>query len=159
MNFLDPAATVLQAWARGKLSYGDPSMPCTDGPMENYVYAYHLFALSNPALTSALSKKSFSTVRRRSSPPSSRCREPGFHQPFRQKPHCYAQGVELSKPSLGWDELQTSLLTLQRTCPLGEPQRPLGLEGCEVCMALSTCHNWCPYHRYTTDCHDQPTHL
>ena len=36
--------------------------------------ADHLFALSNPALTSPLSEKSFSTVSRRFSPPSSRCR-------------------------------------------------------------------------------------
>ena len=58
--------------------------------------ANHLFALSNPALTSALSKKSFSKVRRRFSPPSSRCREPGFID-LLAKSHCYAQRAELSR--------------------------------------------------------------
>ena len=43
----------------------------------------HLFALSNPALKRVLSKKSFSKVRRRFSPPSSRYREPGFDRRFR----------------------------------------------------------------------------
>jgi hypothetical protein len=81
----------------------------------------HIFALSNPALTSALSKKSFSKV---SLPILAFIFSIGFYPPFRQKPGGYAKAVELSWLLPDQDELQTSLQSYCRSAVRQRPSEP-----------------------------------
>jgi hypothetical protein len=75
-----------------------------------------LFALNDPALTSVLSKKSFSQVSLPTFASISSTLGAVFQQAFRKTPHSYALLPGLSRPLSGYDELYSFLQSPHSFC-------------------------------------------
>jgi hypothetical protein len=106
------------------------------------------------------SNKSCHTNRiEQSSPPSSQYWEPGSIGLFAKR--ITATLYQLNFPG-GYLVRSNFKLFCNLRNRLVAPQSDnghLSLERCRVCTTWSTCHNCSPFHRYTTDYPDRPTHL